>query len=272
MVETRLKGRAYEFIRQGLMEGRWSGDQLVSTVRLASDIGTSLIPVREAIVQLEAEGLIEKVENRGIRAKQLIRKELQEMFYVRSALECKAVELATRHITSDELDELEDNCRQMREVLLCIREHLKQDAEAVRQGDFWVGPLAEKNFYLNIVFHTLILRASRNSRLIKTVGNLHVLSQSLRNFYVVPPLMNSLSQITRDYGLHVRIYRALRRKDAVWAVSYMSRHVEDSQRYHLAAYDYLEQQKRIQTRPMQPQYSRKIIHWLENMENDEKKE
>jgi len=101
-----LKTKAYNHIRQGLLLGQWPEGTFFSTGKVAKLIGMSYTPVREAIIQLESEGLVETVTNQGIRTKTLNRDELQEKFELRVILESGAAKLAAEKISEGELDGL----------------------------------------------------------------------------------------------------------------------------------------------------------------------
>jgi DNA-binding GntR family transcriptional regulator len=81
------------------------GSQLVE-VTLARKLGVSRTPVRGAIKQLEAEGLVNTIPNRGAFVITPTRKEIEETFLVRAQLECMAAELAALRVSDKEVDQL----------------------------------------------------------------------------------------------------------------------------------------------------------------------
>ena len=109
---TNLKARAYRHIRLALLDGELGDGMFLSPAKLAEKIGVSDTPVREAIIQVESEGLVERVPKLGIRARTLNRQELEEMFDLRIILESGAAKLAARQITGEQLGRLQENCRQ----------------------------------------------------------------------------------------------------------------------------------------------------------------
>ncbi|MEO6434812.1 MAG: GntR family transcriptional regulator [Tepidisphaeraceae bacterium] len=84
----------------------------LSDIHLAREIGISRTPVREAIIQMETQGLVEQVEGVGPRVKSLARPDLEETFELREMLEVAAIGKAVTRITEPELRELESICDQ----------------------------------------------------------------------------------------------------------------------------------------------------------------
>lgn len=98
---------AYRHIHAAIRLGRYrAGDRLVPEV-IASEIGTSRMPVREAFRRLATEGLVVIRPNRGVTVSGLDVAEMQEVFEMRAVLEGLAVRLALPHITAATLRKLE---------------------------------------------------------------------------------------------------------------------------------------------------------------------
>ncbi|NLX03818.1 MAG: GntR family transcriptional regulator [Phycisphaerae bacterium] len=238
-----LKTKAYNHIRHGLLMGQWAEGAFFSTGKVAKLIGMSYTPVREAIIQLESEGLVETVTNRGIRQRRLSRDELQEKFELRILLESGAAKLAAQKVTPQELAELRTN---LLDHLNSLRQYRRkigypQDNPApIPPASITTDPDLRNIYQLNIYFHLTIIRAARNQQLAKLVGDLHILTQVLRT-HVVLPGQNYIKQIARDYGFHRRIFRALERHDADQAYFWIERHVTNAMKHHMAVFDYLQQ-------------------------------
>jgi DNA-binding GntR family transcriptional regulator len=88
-----------EKLRRGLMVGAFIPGQVISIRRLASLVGTSPMPVREALSQLLAANALEELPNRSVRVPVLSPSRLQELFAVREAIECMAARRACDHVT-----------------------------------------------------------------------------------------------------------------------------------------------------------------------------
>ena len=104
-------------IRGLVITGQMQPDQLYSVPRLATELGVSATPVREALLDLAREGLLEAVRNRGFRVVSLSLGELNDIFAIRLLLEVPSVgEIA-----------------QSRPCRRAARRNLRELAEATRQ-------------------------------------------------------------------------------------------------------------------------------------------
>ncbi len=117
----------------------------INEKKLAEELGVSRIPIREACRKLEQEGLIEIQRNKGVYVRELKMYEVLNLYDIRISLDDLAGRLITAHATETEIKQLED---------------LVDKMDTVNQsGDV-------NNFYpLNIAFHEMIYRFSRNDRL-----------------------------------------------------------------------------------------------------------
>src|SRR6266705_3392362 len=128
------------------------GDVRLDERQLASDLGISRTPVREAMAQLEREGFVRSVPRRGIYVVRKTRAEVIELITAWAALESMAARLITQNATDDEITEL----RQMFAKFEDGRLHAKLDEYSE----------------VNIEFHQTIIRMSRNRILIDLAENL----------------------------------------------------------------------------------------------------
>src|SRR5664279_3819532 len=99
---------AYRHIRNKVASGMFSTGERIYPVHLAREIGISLIPVREAIGQLQSEGLIVHKPHRGIFVKEIERRDLVDLIEFRTILESAAAANAARRISAAQLRELEE--------------------------------------------------------------------------------------------------------------------------------------------------------------------
>jgi DNA-binding GntR family transcriptional regulator len=94
----------YEDVRELLLAGQVQPGQKLTLKGLSDALGTSQMPVREAIRQLAAEGALEILPNRGIRVPLMTKSRFRELLQIRLALEGLAVEQAAARISEDELE------------------------------------------------------------------------------------------------------------------------------------------------------------------------
>ena len=94
---------AYDYIRKAVLNGEYTPGQPLLEAELAQKTGVSRTPVRQALRQLESEGLITIRTNLGAVVKSMTMKEYREMSEVRQALESGAAGLAALHRTDADL-------------------------------------------------------------------------------------------------------------------------------------------------------------------------
>ncbi|NTG32083.1 GntR family transcriptional regulator, partial [Agrobacterium rhizogenes] len=102
-----VRKSAPELVRDGLREailtGAYEEGQQLRQDELAEQFGTSRIPVREALRQLEGEGLVELHANKGAVVKGSSVEDVLEMLDIRIALECRALKLAIPNMAAEDL-------------------------------------------------------------------------------------------------------------------------------------------------------------------------
>jgi len=196
-------------IRARIMSGEIAIGAQLRQAELASELGVSRTPVREALRQLQSGGLIEVVPNRGAVVRVPVPWEVREAYQVRAQLEGFACELAVRQITNDQLDTLRATNRTMREATF------NPDGVPV-EGE---PPTTSAND----VFHTTIHLASGNQRLARTINEIN--ETFPRN---VSALVLADDQRHREENVreHERIVEAIAAGDATAARREMVAHVE----------------------------------------------
>lgn len=93
----------YDGLRERIMRGAYEGGQPLRQDELAAQFGVSRIPVREALRQLEAEGLVSYATNRGAVVSSLSLADALEMLDIRIALEGRAIRLAVPNMTDGDV-------------------------------------------------------------------------------------------------------------------------------------------------------------------------
>lgn len=104
---------ALEELRRWLLSGRlMPGDQVVQEV-VASELGISIVPIREALKTLQTEGLLRYRPHRGFFVTELSREELIELCDIRSVLEALAVARGLEGLSQDDVETMRDLLGQM---------------------------------------------------------------------------------------------------------------------------------------------------------------
>ena len=101
-----LSQQAYRELVEKIVSGAYPGGTKLTEEGLCREFGISRTPIREALLKLEAEGMIEPLPKRGVRIKVLDADEVRELFGCRRELETIALRRAIGNIPADELAEL----------------------------------------------------------------------------------------------------------------------------------------------------------------------
>ena len=114
-----LRGQVFHAIREDILKGRYKENDELRETTLGKELGVSRTPVREALRQLELEGLVKIIPNRGAFVTGISEKDVRDIYMVRSVLEGLCVQMAAEHMTKERIDELE-------EVLLLAEYYLEK--------------------------------------------------------------------------------------------------------------------------------------------------
>ena len=185
-----LRGRVFQKIREDILTGVYKEHDELREVSIGEELGVSRTPVREALRQLELEGLVTIVPNKGAYVTGITPQDVHDIYKIRSLLEGLCARWATEHITGRQIEELE-------EIILLSEFHLrKKSAEQAEQ-------VSEDG-----KFHKVLYEAS-NSRILE-----HVLSDFHK--YVQMARMMSVGakdRAERSIEEHRDILKAIKDKD-----------------------------------------------------------
>ncbi len=159
------------------------GDRLVEA-ELSMELGVSRAPLREALVTLQRDGLVELIPYRGAIVANLGQHDLEEIRELRAALEAIAAKRAARMAPEQTAQQLRDRLRAM--------------SEAATEGDATAAALA------HIDFHRAIGEASGYDRLVGFLDQLAGQSLALYSYAALPP-----SDLMALADEHVRIVEAI---------------------------------------------------------------
>ena len=122
-----LRGRVFHRLREDILNGKYEEHEELREVAIGEELGVSRTPVREAFRQLELEGLIQIIPNKGAYVTGITQKDVKDIYMIRSLLEGLCARWATEHITKEQLEELEENVYLAR--FHAEKGHLEQLAE-----------------------------------------------------------------------------------------------------------------------------------------------
>ncbi|MBM3546073.1 MAG: GntR family transcriptional regulator [Alphaproteobacteria bacterium] len=102
-----LREQVYESLREALTQGKFAPGQKLTIRSIGNALGVSVMPVREALRRLTAEGAFEMQPNRSVRVPLMTRAKIVELRDIRVALEGLAAERAAEHVTPEKIAELQ---------------------------------------------------------------------------------------------------------------------------------------------------------------------
>jgi DNA-binding GntR family transcriptional regulator len=229
MSET-LTHRAYEHVRQKLLQGELKPGARLRYGPIGKEIGISATPVREAMGILAAEGLVSLVPELGAVVRTLSYDEAVDLYQMREALESSAAGWAVEKISQGDLEELRSLLTEIR----LFGASLRKSNEPVMTDS-----VRRQYASIDMAFHMVILRATGNQTLLKVVSDYHVLSRA----FAGDPTRYDLSMVARSYLDHGRILRALERRDATTARRAMEQHIRNAWQLVLAGFDRIRRQQ-----------------------------
>lgn len=104
-----LRGRVFHKLRDDILSGKYEEHEELKEVAIGEEMGVSRTPVREAFRQLELEGLIQIIPNKGAYVTGITEKDVKDIYMIRSLLEGLCARWATEHITKEQMEEMEEN-------------------------------------------------------------------------------------------------------------------------------------------------------------------
>ena len=203
-----LSDQVYQRLRDAIIDGRLTAGQWLRQETLASELGTSQLPVREAIRRLASEGLAVRIPYRGVQVVEYSPEDIIDMFNVRVVLESMAVRYAASRISIEDIEKLKRNLEE-------AVQYTRQDQMIRRRA-------------LNTEFHLIICRASNHRYLTRQTETMWswfpstILYEGMRRQEEL-----SQSRLTRESKEHRAILRALVRRDAAEAEEATRRHIRN---------------------------------------------
>lgn len=202
-----LTAKVYNYVRDNILDGTYKqGDFLVET-RLAEELSVSRTPIREALKQLEMEGLLTAMPNRGVMVQGISPNDIDDIYSMRQLLEGLAACWAAERISKEELGKLEETVELM--AFYTARNDVNQLSR------------------LDGEFHELIYKACNSRMLRQTLGMLHQNALQARQSSLNMPARPSSS-----LEEHRAVYAAIEAHDPEAAKAAMELHVKNA---HMAS-------------------------------------
>jgi DNA-binding GntR family transcriptional regulator len=236
-VKLTQRENAYQHIRNKVATGLFPAGERIYPAELAREIGSSLIPVREAIGQLQSEGLIVHKPRRGIFVKEIERCDLVDLVEFRTTLECAAAANAARRITAAQLSELgqrwQNLCRAMKRFDI---------PRGAKPSD--LSLLLQEWHLADLAFHMFLFRAAGNLRAIRAMEGTHVIIRMFgQRVYNPAAWADPAAYTAASLRVHKDIYDAVRCHDPKAARRAMNIHMRGAGKNLLARFDWLQRHK-----------------------------
>ncbi len=103
-----LRGRVFNRIREDILNGKYEDHEELKEMAIGEELGVSRTPVREALRQLELEGLIQIIPNKGAYVVGISAGDVHDIYMIRSRLEGLCARWACENISTEQMDELEE--------------------------------------------------------------------------------------------------------------------------------------------------------------------
>ncbi|MGN0398891.1 MAG: GntR family transcriptional regulator [Blautia sp.] len=198
-----LRGQVFDKIRSDILKGRYqNGDELVECT-IGKELGVSRTPVREAIRQLELEGLVQLIPNKGAFVTGISANDVRDIYLIRSRLEGLAARMAAEHISPEQLAEMEET------IVLSDYHVKKEHFEQVCEMD---GK-----------FHKLLYAASGSRILEHTLTDFHQYVQRVR----MASIMNRM-RMQKSNHEHEEILEAIRNRNGDQAEKVAAEHISNT--------------------------------------------
>ena len=198
-----LSSSLFSRLQTDILTGKIRSGEKLTEQRICEQYSVSRTPVREALRQLETDGLIESIPNRGAYVIGFSSQDIEDMYQLRKIYEIQAVRWAIERITDEELDQLEETFEFMEFYTM--------------KGD------KEKMLNINTHFHQLIYSASHN----------RMLQHLLASYQIYIKHIRTSSRSDKEYlklvlEEHRAIFEAIKARDVRAAALAMEIHMDHS--------------------------------------------
>ncbi len=198
-----LSSTLFNELQRDILSGKIKSGEKLTEQCICKQYDVSRTPVREALRQLEADGLIENIPHRGAFAIGLTRRDISDLFDLRAQFEMKAVEWAIMRMDDEGIEHLRENIEFMEFYTL--------------KGD------TEKVLTFNSQFHNIIYQGTGNRMLYQT---LHTYQTYLK--HSAPPKTFSDDYLNTILSEHRAIFNAFESKNPEEGRQAMQYHMDQS--------------------------------------------
>ena len=199
-----LRDVVFQTLRTAILKGDLKPGERLMELQLASKLGVSRTPIREAIRMLEQEGLARTIPRKGAEVAGMTEKDMEDVLQIRCVLEELAARLSCQNITDEEMRELK--------IAMVAFE------EKTREGN--VVELAKAD----VTFHDIIYRAADNPKLLVLLNNLREQMYRYRTEYMKDDRIHPV--LIRE---HKEMVKALESKDQELVAREVRQHLKNQE-------------------------------------------
>ena len=187
-------------LREAILSGELRGGEQLKQEFLSSQLNISMSPLREALKNLEAEGLVKFYPNRGAIVSELSCEEAEEIFDIRLFLELGALELAIPRLT---------------EADFCQAEEILKQGDMETCGNRWGE--------LNQAFHEILYRPAGKPKLMTLIKTMHNNVERYMRLYLF-----KMNYQNRSQDEHRKLLAACKNRDVAAAQKVLRGHMADA--------------------------------------------
>lgn len=195
-----LSGKVFHKLQDDILSGRYKVDDELKEKAIGDELGVSRTPVREALRQLELQGLVTITPNKGAHVTGFSKQDLNDIYEIRSVLEGLCAKWAAVKATPEQIEELE-------EIVYLTRFH-------VSKGN------SQQVFELDNKFHEILYEASGSKVLSSVLSDFHHYVQRVRK-----ATLKSKERSEKSNEEHEKILEAVKSHDALKAQQLAHQHI-----------------------------------------------
>lgn len=233
------RSRIYNYIYDLVTSGALPGGYVISELQVSRILGTSRSPVREAVANLVADGLLKQAPNRSAVVVDLTREDIIDLYEVREALEVYAVrKVSQRGLHPENHKQLLQYLDSVQSIIRSLKNHSKRLLTDEQMAEF---------SSLDMKLHALLVLSTKNLRMQKVVSDTRVLVRVFamrRNGYEV-------SMLEKIHRQHVAIVQAVAKGRSEEAAKLLSEHIQTSLKERLEAFDLWKRDTALREQPVE---------------------
>jgi DNA-binding GntR family transcriptional regulator len=207
-----LSEKAFSLLKKAIISGELLPNEVLPEEKLAKDLGISRTPIREALMQLDMEGLIVMQKGRPARVATFSIEESLQFIELRRVLEIYNIEKIASTADEKLISELKDN--------------VNQQLKAVANDDF------QEFIELDREFHLILASKNDNKKIVEMI---HQMNNGVNRAFLI--LSNTVHESAKDAcEEHLKLIKALESRDVALARDYMIEHMNNVEKRFILYY------------------------------------